>query len=167
MKPDRYPVGGPWPGQLAVMPRPRGGDWLEDEVRGWRAASIETVVSLLTPVEVGELELGDEQRLCLESQIRFVSFPIEDRDVPVCAADFTDLVTDILSSLNAGASVAVHCRQGIGRAGLVAVGLLIRAGLTPPEAVQQVSDARGRPVPETPKQHEWVERLAVSPTPAE
>ena len=29
-------IRGDWPGHLAVVKRPRGGDWLEDEVDGWR-----------------------------------------------------------------------------------------------------------------------------------
>ena len=41
MRTDLFPVAGPWPGSLAVMPRPRGGDWLEDEVRAWRTAGVE------------------------------------------------------------------------------------------------------------------------------
>jgi protein-tyrosine phosphatase len=167
MKTDLYPVGGPWTGRLAVAPRPRGGDWLDDEVGGWQTAGIDTVVSLLTPAEVSELELGHEERFCRAHQLQFLSFPIEDRDVPESSADFSDLVTDLLAALNAGASVVVHCRQGIGRAGLVALGVLIRAGLTPPDAVRRVSAARGRPVPETREQQEWIERFALLPASAE
>lgn len=162
MKSDLYPVSGPWAGQLMVMPRPRGGDWLEDEVRGWRKAGIDTVVSLLTAAEVGELELGDEERLCLANQLRFVAFPIEDRDVPASATDFADLVTDVAGALGTGSNVAVHCRQGIGRAGLVAVGLLIRGGMTPEQAMQHVGAARSRTVPETPEQQRWIEQFALS-----
>src|SRR5437870_3377638 len=42
----------PWQGRLAISPRPRGGDWLEDEVREWRLAGVEAVVSLLTSDEI-------------------------------------------------------------------------------------------------------------------
>ena len=34
-------------GRLAIMARPRAGDWLEDEISGWRAQGVEIVVSLL------------------------------------------------------------------------------------------------------------------------
>ncbi len=28
-------IEGPWPGRLAISPRPRGGEWLKDEIRAW------------------------------------------------------------------------------------------------------------------------------------
>jgi len=46
---ELYWVGGPWPGKLALASRPRGGDWVEDEMADWRRAGIDTVLSLLTP----------------------------------------------------------------------------------------------------------------------
>jgi hypothetical protein len=47
---------------LAIMPRPRAGDWLEDEVSSWHGAGIRTVVSLLEAHEVAELGLDSEER---------------------------------------------------------------------------------------------------------
>lgn len=57
---DIYWVPGPWPGRLGVVPRPRGGDWLADEVHLWRTSGLDVVTSLLTPDEAAELELQDE-----------------------------------------------------------------------------------------------------------
>lgn len=56
-----YWVPGPWPGRLGIVPRPRGGDWLSDEVRSWRASGLEVVSSLLTPDEEAEFELQEEE----------------------------------------------------------------------------------------------------------
>jgi hypothetical protein len=47
---------------LAIMPRPRAGDWLEDEVSSWQRAGVRTVVSLLEVQEIAELGLGDERK---------------------------------------------------------------------------------------------------------
>ena len=47
MSPDLYWIVGPWRGRLAIAARPRGGDWLDDELSGWRQAGIDVVVSLL------------------------------------------------------------------------------------------------------------------------
>ena len=81
MRTELYWIEGPWQGQLAILPRPRGGDWLEDEVQGWRAAGVDVVVSLLTSDEVAELDLEQEGRLCEAYDIDFRSFPIVDRSV--------------------------------------------------------------------------------------
>src|SRR6266478_3602266 len=40
-------IEGKWPGRLAVSPRQRGGDWLEDEMKFWQRSGISLVVSLL------------------------------------------------------------------------------------------------------------------------
>lgn len=60
MRTEVYWVPGPWPGRLGILPRPRGGDWLEDEVPSWRNSGLDVVTSLLTPDEVPELGLQDE-----------------------------------------------------------------------------------------------------------
>ena len=68
--------------RLAIMPRPRAGDWLADEIAGWKAEGIDVVVSLLEPDEVAELDLRDVPVLCRSAGIEHVSFPIADRGVP-------------------------------------------------------------------------------------
>ena len=70
---------------LAIMPRPRSGDWLEDEIDDWEATGIKTVVSLLEPHEVTDLGLGAEAELCASRGVRFISFPIADRGTPSSA----------------------------------------------------------------------------------
>jgi hypothetical protein len=40
-------------GRLAIAARPRAGDWLPDEVAGWRSEGVDVVISLLQPSEVG------------------------------------------------------------------------------------------------------------------
>ena len=115
----------PLSGRLAIAPRPRGGDWLDDEMRAWHDAEIDLVVSLLTPEEEEEFELEREAAAGAAHEVRLLSFPIPDRGVPASRIGFRDLVSAIVRELSIGRRVAVHCRQGIGRAGLVAVGVLI------------------------------------------
>jgi len=153
-------IEGPWPGRLALAARPRGGDWLYHEALGWRALNIDTVVSLLVPGEVLELDLQDEAEICGMNRIDFVTFPIEDRDVPSAYLPTLRLLDDLESRLNRGEVVLIHCRQGVGRAGMIASALLINRGMTPKSAVQHVSSARGIPVPETREQMAWLDNLS-------
>ena len=136
-------IAGPWPGRLAIMPRPRGGDWLEDEIQSWRHARVDVIVSLLTREEQTELNLIDEGELCRTKGIAFVSFPVLDRGVPPLVEAFSNLVRKLADELAHGKNVAVHCRQGIGRAALVAIGLLVLSGVDSVAAVQQVSFCTG------------------------
>jgi protein-tyrosine phosphatase len=162
MKTELYWVPGPWPGRLAMMPRPRGGDWLEVEVQSWRRSGVDLILSLLTPDEIAEFGLSDEADLSAANAIQFDSLPIADRSVPSSRAAFTKAVTGVVEQLGNGKTVAVHCRQGIGRAPLIAIGALVLSGIDPEAAIQRVSAARGSPVPETPEQRRWILDLAKS-----
>ncbi|HEY0367204.1 MAG TPA: hypothetical protein VGC73_12095, partial [Pyrinomonadaceae bacterium] len=76
-KPDVYWIEGPWPGKLAILPRPRGGDWLEGEVEGWKEAGLDIVVSLLTSGEDAELGLADEAEIVKLNGLTYIGFPTE------------------------------------------------------------------------------------------
>lgn len=156
-------IAGPWPGRLAIAPRPRGGDWLEDEVRAWQQSGLDIVVSLLTPGEVAELELDKEEAWCQAHGIQFCAFPIADLGVPVSRQASVELINKLDKALSEGKNIAVHCRQGIGRSGLLAACLLIRSGKEPETAFERVSAARGCPVPETVEQWEWARTLSTEP----
>lgn len=160
MRTELYWIDGPWPGRLAIMPRPRGGDWLEDEIQSWRRSDVDLVLSLLTSEEQAELSLASEGELCRRDGIDFLSFPVVDRGVPSLPAAFARLLSQLTEMLVNGKNVAVHCRQGIGRAALVAIGLLILAGLEPSAAIAEVRAARGCAVPETPEQSQWIADFA-------
>jgi protein-tyrosine phosphatase len=105
-------------GLLSIMPCPRGGDWLDGEIQFFANTSVNVLVSLLTADEVAELELQDEERLCGDCGLRFISFPIPDRGVPLSTAEAGRIIDLILDELWAGKAVAVHCRIGIGRSSL-------------------------------------------------
>jgi protein-tyrosine phosphatase len=159
MIPDLFWIAGPWSGRLAIATRPRGGDWLEDEVSGWRRAGIHVVVSLLESDEAGLLGLSEESRVAEADGIRFISFPIPDRGIPASVPATIALMASIADALEEGKNVAVHCRQGIGRSGLIAAGILATSGANPDDAIKAVSSTRGLAVPETSEQRLWVQRL--------
>jgi protein-tyrosine phosphatase len=153
--------------RLAVSARPRGGDWLEDQLSAWRAAGVHVVVSLLELEEEAELQLASESAIASANGIEFVRFPIADRAVPESHEAFAQLVAALAEQIRNGKSVAVHCRQGIGRAATLAVAILVRLGSEVTSAIAAVSAARGREVPETPEQRtflaEFAERRVVEP----
>ena len=157
-----YWADGPWPGKLALAARPRGGDWLEDEIAAWRQAGIDIVLSLLTPDEEKDLDLKAEGREVRQRGMEFVSLPIPDRQVPPANSEVTSTLDKIDADLEAGKNVVIHCRQGIGRTGLVAACLLVTKGLSPGAAIASLSAARGGPVPETEEQRRWIEHYAAS-----
>jgi protein-tyrosine phosphatase len=134
---------------------------LADEIAAWREAGVEMVVSLLEPDEAAQLVLEDEAAAATAGGIAFRPFPIPDRGVPASKEAVATLANEILDALEAGRSVAVHCRQGIGRSGLVAGGVLVAMGKDPDAALKAVGAARGLEVPETKEQRHWLEVFAA------
>jgi predicted protein tyrosine phosphatase len=138
--------------RIGIMARPRGGDWLADEIQAWLDAGAQVVVSVLEPAEVSELELEDEQSLCLQSGLDFISFPLPDRGVPDGRSAMVQLVNRLRRAISSGKRVAIHCRQGIGRSSMVAAILLLSIGERGDHVFSTISGARGCDVPDTPEQ---------------
>lgn len=166
MPPGLYWIPGPWRGKLAIAKRPRGGDWLDDEAAGWRRAGLDIVVSLLEAEEASQLQLDREKDAAASQNITFMNCPIPDRGVPAAFAPVLSVITRIARALESGQTIAIHCRQGIGRSGLIAAGTLITYGTGPIKAAEIVSRSRGLTVPETPDQVEWLRQLSLVGQPA-
>jgi protein-tyrosine phosphatase len=156
LKPEIYWVPAPKRARLAVMPRPRGDEWLADEISGWRRAGLGYVVSLLEAPEVRDLGLAEEAHLCRSAGIEFVSFPVPDRGVPPSIRQTQRLVGRVRAELGHGVGVGIHCRAGIGRSALLAGCVLLRLGVPRDAVFPIIGHARGVPVPDTGLQVEWL-----------
>ncbi|CAN5725910.1 hypothetical protein BH18ACI4_BH18ACI4_05560 [soil metagenome] len=160
MKPTIYWIDKPGDGRIAVLARPRGDEWLESEIQGWREEGIDVVVSLLTEPEDRLLGLTFEAELCRSNGLAFISFPIEDCNVPLSSEATLQLVKELDALLSSGKSIGFHCRGGLGRSPLIASCLLMYSGNSAEESFQLVSAARGLTVPETPGQAVWGKSFA-------
>jgi ADP-ribosyl-[dinitrogen reductase] hydrolase len=125
-----------------------------DVVAKWNAAA---VVTLLEPHELEELQILD---LGQEINKRFMEWhhlPIPDVNVPKRAFEecWPESSAKLRSLLAAGANVLVHCRGGLGRAGMIAARLLIEMGVEVEDAIARVRAARPGAI-ETPAQEQWV-----------
>ncbi|KPM56007.1 tyrosine protein phosphatase [Frankia sp. R43] len=158
MRPTLYTVHQPGPGRLSIMAKPRGLDWLDDEMAALAAAGVDLLVCALTQHELDELGLSEEASAARNAGLRFVALPIPDRQVPELAAVLPAL-RHLAEQLRRGAHIVTHCRFGIGRASLLAAAILILNDVDPTIAWQQLEQARGQTVPDTPEQREWVNKL--------
>jgi protein-tyrosine phosphatase len=142
--------------RIALLARPRGGDWLADDVLAWKRAGVQVVISTLEPAEADELGLNQEVAVCQDVGIEFVPLPIQDRGLPADGVEFSRVIDLIAAHLAAGRAVGVHCRAGIGRTSVVAACLLFRCGMDAGAVFPAIESARGRPVPDTDEQRRWV-----------
>lgn len=149
--------------KLAIASRPRGGEWLAEDIELLKREGIAAIVSALTDAETEELGLEREPDCCCERGIDFFRFPIQDRSVPDSAEELKTLIVDLRDLLFDGRAVAVHCRAGIGRSSLIAAGVLMSHGYSVAGAFQALEEARGLAVPDTLEQREWMRQFEAHP----
>jgi protein-tyrosine phosphatase len=157
-----YPIPAIASGELAIVACPQSsmlGAWVHAV-----HARYTVLVSLLAARDVEALGLHEEGARYQALGGRFVAYPIDDYSVPSDLDSFVDLVERIHGALAMGQGVAVHCRGGIGRSGLVASAVLIRDGRSLESAVARVARSRGHPVPETAQQRRWLAGFAEAIT---
>lgn len=142
--------------KLAIVLRPRGGDWLSDEMRRIRIGGIDTLVSLLEPHEADWLELGEESSAAEQAGLHFLNFPIPDRTVPQALSPFRAFIEELAQRSRRGERIGFHCRGCIGRATIAAACTLIHLGWNPAGALNAIEQARRLPVPDTPEQANWI-----------
>jgi hypothetical protein len=145
-------------GRLAIMPRPRGGDWLGGELASLQFRGVTDIVSLLQPAEEVELRLQAEEQICAEIGLRFHRHPIKDRGIPL-QPGFDSFIASLSPILSQQGFIAIHCRAGIGRSTVVAAALLCRSGLSAEGALVLISHARGFEVPDTDEQLDFIHGL--------
>ena len=122
-----------------------GSDRFED-FREIKALGISKIYCLQEEEELLYLSNGTEnigrRRESLSALgIELVHSPIGDFSVPTMeqAAELTKM---ILSDITEGKNVLIHCMGGLGRTGTIAACVLVRTGISPQEAVEQVRIVR-------------------------
>ena len=145
---------------LAIMPHPRGNDWLEDEIISYKNFGVDVVVSLLERSEAYDLDIVEEEFWCNEKEIVYLNLPIADKKIPEYFEKTSEFVKKLQGYLEENKKIAIHCRQGIGRPAMIAACLLVLQGFSVEDAFRKISDARGCEVPDTEEQINWVKSFA-------
>lgn len=159
-----YQIEGPWQGKLAIITRPRGNEWLQDEMARLKKNGFDTILSLLEQNESSELGLVQEKAIVEANGMQWLSFPIPDRGVSTSLWRAVELLQRLDQSLSNGTNVAIHCRQGVGRSAMIAAALLVLQSasvqkISAANAFERIQRVRGTSVPDTVEQRSWVEAL--------
>lgn len=141
---------------LAIVLRPRGDDWLPDELSRMKHEGVRTIVSMLESEEAGWLGLSEEATTAADLGLEFLSYPIPDRQVPADVAGFSAFIRILAERVGRNQSVGVHCRGSIGRSTLTVAATLIHLGWKASDALASIEKARGCPVPDTDEQRKWI-----------
>lgn len=143
-----------------------GADWDRDlsadmaVIGAWGATA---VVSLMESFEFEMLKVGDFSKAVERIGADWHHLPIVDVDVPdeVWERRWAYHGLVLRNRLRRGEKILIHCRGGLGRAGMVAARLLVELGATPERAMEQVRDVRTGAI-ETTEQEEYVEGCKVA-----
>jgi Cyclin-dependent kinase inhibitor 3 (CDKN3) len=132
------------------------GSWLRDlatdldAIAAWNARAVVTLLEKHEIIELNIPNLGDE---VVRRKMEWFHLPIRDYGVP--GLDFEISWPAQSESLRAivesGENILVHCKGGLGRAGMIGARLLVELGVEPGIAIRKVRSARPGAI-ETPEQ---------------
>jgi hypothetical protein len=151
-KHDRSAATGAWARDLATD---------LDVIVAWGAS---LVLTLVEPAELTALQVPDLGTAVQGRGMHWRHLPIADYSVPTEAFEqqWATHGHEIRTLLRGGADVLVHCKGGLGRAGMIAARLLVELGMPPDAAIREVRRARKGAI-ETPSQLELVRRTVALP----
>jgi protein-tyrosine phosphatase len=151
-KHDRHAIGGPWARDLTRD---------LDVIAAWNAKA---VVTLIEPHELILLAIPDLGAEVQRRGMEWLHLPI--RDVGTPGPEFEELwpahSKRLRQRLDAGENIVVHCRGGLGRAGMISARLWVESGIEPEPAIERVRAARPGAI-ETPRQEKWVRNGSSRP----
>jgi protein-tyrosine phosphatase len=149
----------PAKGRLGIMPRPRGGQKLDADIRSLKEQDVDLLVCLVEEWELKALDLTAEGALCKKQGIDYLHFPIPDFGVPGNKIQFTEFTRSLSGKLDHGAHIVIHCHGGIGRSSVAAAGVLLQRGVSKEAVFDLIGRYREKKVPETQEQEDWVRQL--------
>lgn len=141
-------------GSLSVMPKPDH-EQMKRDISHYKSQGITKVISLLLPTEIDKLQMAQEPVECAAHGIEFINFSIKDMSVPDLQ-ELRDFNQQLKSDLDNGHHLAVHCHGGRGRAGIVAITLMVEHGMDAEQAIEVASKARGDRMPVNELQTDFV-----------
>ncbi len=132
-----------------------------DAIAAWGAVAVVTLTEAHELQALGVAGLGAEVRA---RHMDWLHLPIVDVSVPDAGFErlWVDAGEGLRARLRAGFDILVHCKGGLGRAGLTAARLMVELGIPAAEAVAAVRKARPGAI-ETEAQLAFV--LAQTPVP--
>ncbi|MGG6260692.1 protein phosphatase [Stutzerimonas stutzeri] len=150
-------------GQLIFTPCPGSkGSSLDEALGTLQAAGAEAVITLMPAEELARNDASQLPQLCAERHLEWFHLPVADEQVPL--ADFdqawersADRINELL---DAGKRVAIHCKGGSGRTGLIAARILIDREVPRATAIACVQALRPKAI-QHPAHVGWIERFGA------
>lgn len=137
------------PGRLIFTPCPGTKDAsLNEALASLKSAGAKALITLMPDAELAANEAIALPSVCAELGLEWLHLPIADEQLPM--ADFNAAWDrhheSILALLYADAALAIHCKGGSGRTGLIAARILVELGVERETAVRHIQALRPKAI---------------------
>lgn len=149
------------PGRLIFTPCPGTRDTsLAAALDTLQVAGAEALITLMPQGELEQNLAAELPALCAARNLEWLHLPVADEQVPLVDFDIAwGLARErIQALLAAGRSIAIHCKGGSGRTGLIAARILIDSGVPREDAVALVQALRPKAI-QHPAHAVWLEQF--------
>lgn len=137
------------PGRLIFTPCPGTREvGLDAALDSLQSVGAVALISLMPLGELADNGVAELPARCAARGLAWFHLPVADEQVPLddFAAAWTPARARLAELLGAGASIAIHCKGGSGRTGLIAARLLIDGGVPRADAVALVQALRPKAI---------------------
>ncbi len=155
-------------GQLLFTPCPGTKDvGLQQSLEQLAAAGASAILTLMPQDEMQRNAVIDLPELCAQLGLEWFHLPIEDDHAPeqLFQEAWQQSRERIHALVNDGKSIAIHCKGGSGRTGLVAAQILLERGLPLDEVIERVRAIRPNAL-QIPAHQEYITNTAKQLAPA-
>lgn len=132
-------------GRLIFTPCPgTKGVSIHETIDQLKGAGADTVITLMTNEEMALHNVAEIPETCLNQDMDWFHFPIEDDQAPTADFDmkWINEKSKVLELLDSGKTLAIHCKGGSGRTGLMATLILREKNVGLADAMTQVKALR-------------------------
>ncbi|GLZ87421.1 protein-tyrosine-phosphatase [Metapseudomonas resinovorans] len=151
-------------GKLIFTPCPGTKDTTLDEALvTLQQAGASAVITLMPSSELAANGAEAIAQQCQRLGLDWFQLPVADEQVPLDDFDqaWGQSKQQILSLLGGGKHLAIHCKGGSGRTGLIAARILIEAGVPRTDAIAQVQALRPKAI-QHPAHVNWISQFDAS-----
>lgn len=149
-------------GQLLFMPCPGTKEvGLQQSLEQLAAAGATAILTLMPNDEMQRNAVIDLPEFCVKLGLEWFHLPIEDDHAPeqLFQDAWLNAREKIHALVNAGKSIAIHCKGGSGRTGLVAAQILLERGMPLDDVITRVRAIRPNAL-QVPAHQEYIATLA-------
>lgn len=134
---------------------------IDEALADLKAAGADALITVMPDDELADNNASSIERHCHDLGLAWFHLPVADDAAPGEGFEsrWAESQAEISRRLGEGQRIAIHCKGGSGRTGLIAASLLISQGLPLEAAIQQIQTLRPKAL-QHPVHQSWIKQFA-------